>query len=69
MSQDHLNRVANASASAPGSWYGRLRDSLSTLVREIAKFGVVGLVALVVDIGLFNILRFASRPAAPTLLA
>ncbi len=59
MSQDHLNRVANASASAPGSWYGRLRDSLSTLVREIAKFGVVGLVALVVDIGLFNILRFA----------
>jgi putative flippase GtrA len=30
-----------------------------TLIHEIAKFGVVGLMALVVDIGLFNVLRFA----------
>lgn len=29
------------------------------LLHQIAKFGVVGLVALVVDVGLFNILRFA----------
>ena len=29
------------------------------LVHQIAKFGVVGLVALVVDVGLFNLLRFA----------
>jgi putative flippase GtrA len=29
------------------------------LVHQIAKFGVVGLVALVVDVGLFNVLRFA----------
>jgi putative flippase GtrA len=29
------------------------------LVREAAKFGVVGLGALVVDVGLFNALRFA----------
>jgi len=29
------------------------------LVHQIMKFGVVGLVALVVDVGLFNILRFA----------
>jgi putative flippase GtrA len=36
-----------------------LQDNLSSLIREIAKFGVVGIVALVVDIGLFNILRFA----------
>ena len=27
--------------------------------RELAKFGIVGLAALVIDIGLFNILRFA----------
>ena len=33
----------------------RFRD----LVAQIAKFGVVGLVALVVDVGLFNLLRFA----------
>jgi putative flippase GtrA len=29
------------------------------LVQQIAKFGVVGLVALVVDVGMFNLLRFA----------
>jgi putative flippase GtrA len=29
------------------------------LVHEIAKFGVVGLGALVIDVGLFNLLRFA----------
>ncbi len=27
--------------------------------RELAKFGIVGLAALVIDIGLFNLLRFA----------
>ena len=30
--------------------------SIETLVHEIAKFGAVGLIALVVDIGVFNIL-------------
>ncbi len=29
------------------------------LAREVAKFGTVGLVALVVDVGVFNLLRFA----------
>jgi putative flippase GtrA len=29
------------------------------LVHELAKFGVVGLVAYVIDVGLFNLLRFA----------
>jgi putative flippase GtrA len=33
--------------------------SLRTFTGEFAKFGTVGLVALVIDIGLFNILRFA----------
>jgi putative flippase GtrA len=37
------------------SLYGRVEH----LVREVAKFGIVGLVALVVDVGLFNLLRFA----------
>ena len=35
--------------------YLRLRG----LVHELAKFGVVGLVSLVVDVGLFNLLRYA----------
>lgn len=29
------------------------------LVREIAKFGIVGLMAFVIDVGLFNLLMFA----------
>ncbi len=32
---------------------------LEGLLREAAKFGAVGLVALVVDVGLFNLLRFS----------
>ncbi len=36
-----------------------LKDQFGTLVHEIAKFGIVGLVALVVDIGTFNLLRYA----------
>ena len=70
MSQARLNRVAPSSRvagsgvgrGAPAwatAWVDRARESLSSLVREIAKFGVVGLIALVVDISLFNILRFA----------
>jgi len=35
------------------------RDQFLALFREVAKFGVVGLTALVVDIGLFNYLRFS----------
>ncbi|HET7476251.1 MAG TPA: GtrA family protein [Dermatophilaceae bacterium] len=37
----------------------RLYGALDVLVREMLKFGVVGAVAFVVDIGLFNLLRFA----------
>jgi putative flippase GtrA len=39
--------------------YRYLQNTLGDLYREIAKFGIVGLSALVVDIGLFNVLRFA----------
>ena len=35
------------------------RDQFAALFHEVAKFGVVGLGALVVDIGLFNLLRFS----------
>ena len=35
------------------------REQFRALYREVAKFGIVGLTALVVDIGLFNYLRFA----------
>jgi len=39
--------------------YRYLQSTLGDLYLEIAKFGIVGLSALVVDIALFNILRFA----------
>lgn len=36
----------------------RLRDGMHVVVRELLKFGVVGAVAYVVDVGVFNLLRF-----------
>ncbi|GAB3816055.1 GtrA family protein [Micromonospora zhanjiangensis] len=45
--------------SAPGTRHGlirRLFDRFGHLIREVGKFGVVGAVAYVVDIGLFNVL-------------
>lgn len=36
-----------------------IRTQVKALYREVAKFGIVGLTALVVDIGLFNFLRFS----------
>ncbi|WP_092861396.1 GtrA family protein [Quadrisphaera sp. DSM 44207] len=42
---------------------GRLRFLWSVLARELAKFGVVGGVAFVVDVGLFNLLRWGGDGA------
>ncbi|HET7902219.1 MAG TPA: GtrA family protein [Candidatus Nanopelagicales bacterium] len=39
--------------------YRSLHARAGHLLHEVAKFGVVGVVALVVDVGLFNLLRFA----------
>ena len=36
----------------------RARGAFDVLVREMVKFGVVGAVAFVVDVGLFNLLRY-----------
>lgn len=36
----------------------RARGMMHVLLRELIKFGVVGAVAFVVDVGLFNLLRF-----------
>ncbi len=38
-------------------------DRLRSLAREAARFGVVGAVGFVIDVGLFNILRYAGDPA------
>jgi putative flippase GtrA len=58
VSQERLTHVADRSPviARLATW---LQETGRTLLREIAKFGVVGLIALVVDVGLFNILRYA----------
>ena len=40
----------------------RARGAMDVLLRELVKFGVVGAVAFVVDLGLFNLLRFGLAP-------
>jgi len=45
---------------AKGRW-ARLSARARTLLRELTEFGVVGAAAFVVDVGLFNLLRFAGE--------
>jgi putative flippase GtrA len=37
----------------------QLRDFVTNLRRELGKFGVIGLIAYVIDLTVFNLLRFA----------
>jgi putative flippase GtrA len=37
---------------------GRLHESLGVLAREIAKFGIIGAISFVIDVGLFNLLLY-----------
>jgi putative flippase GtrA len=48
--------VSASESPRPAAW---LRSSARAFMREVAKFGAVGSVALIVDVGLFNLLRFA----------
>lgn len=43
----------------------RARDTLDVVVREVVKFGAVGALAFVVDLGLFNLLRFGLGDGGP----
>lgn len=56
MSQEGADPVARPSL------IDRVRDSVSMLLREIAKFGIVGSCAFIIDVGLFNILMFGPGP-------
>lgn len=48
-----------ATDRAPGTDRGTVARWLDIARREVVKFGTVGLVAYVVDVGVFNLLRFA----------
>ncbi len=43
----------------------RARETMDVVAREVVKFGAVGAVAFVVDIGLFNLLRFGLGDGGP----
>ena len=50
----------------PSQLLDRLRGTIDVLYREMIKFGVVGAVAFVVDVGLFNVLRHTALEDKPS---
>jgi putative flippase GtrA len=52
-----VTAVPARAANAP-TLTARLRASIDVVYREMVKFGAVGAVAFVVDVGVFNLLRF-----------
>ena len=50
----------------PSHLLDRLRGTIDVLYREMIKFGVVGGVAFVVDVGLFNLLRHTALDDKPS---
>ena len=42
----------------------RLKTLISNLKQELGKFGIIGLIAFVIDIVIFNFLRFAGGEGA-----
>ncbi|MFC7491548.1 MULTISPECIES: GtrA family protein [unclassified Knoellia] len=50
----------------------RLRGAIDVLYREVIKFGVIGLLAFVIDMGSFNLLRHTvleDRPTAAVIIS
>ena len=52
----------STTASPPARPAGRLRAAAAALIAQLAKFGVVGATAYVVDVGLFNLLSYVGSP-------
>ncbi len=48
----------STTADPPARAGGRLRAAAAALLAQLAKFGVVGAIAYVVDVGLFNLLSY-----------
>jgi len=54
--------VTDATTPRSTSVVRSLYSRVDHLVHEVAKFGAVGLIALVVDVGLFNLLCYGASP-------
>jgi putative flippase GtrA len=52
--------MGNADHHAHG--LARLYEPFRTLIHEIAKFGIIGMISFVIDVGLFNLLLFGNGP-------
>lgn len=62
MTQSSPASAAIAASPADTSYQAKARHLLrpfKSIIHEFSKFGVVGLIALVVDVGIFNLLMFA----------
>jgi putative flippase GtrA len=53
---------AAADEQHPTHGIARLYEPFRVLLHEIAKFGVIGLISFVIDVGLFNLLLFGGGP-------
>lgn len=52
-----------STTSSPVAW---LRGTVNTLWREVVKFGIIGAVAFVIDVGVMNVLRHTVMEDKPT---
>jgi putative flippase GtrA len=46
----------------PTHGLARLYEPFRVLIHEIAKFGIIGMISFVIDVGLFNLMLFGSGP-------
>lgn len=60
------------SSTPAGGPIARLRGAIDVLYREAIKFGVIGLLAFIIDMGSFNLLRhtvLADKPTAAVIIS
>jgi putative flippase GtrA len=53
---------AESAEETPKTGLARLYEPVRVLVHEIAKFGIIGMLSFVIDVGVFNLLLFGGGP-------
>ena len=54
--------MSTVHAEQPAAGLARLYAPFRVLIHEIAKFGIIGMISFVIDVGLFNLLLFGGGP-------